>query len=571
MNVLASLIYHHAGLDPISWIIIGGAILGAGYVAYDAQQKAKKAMREAADRARGMLYQVRGSNLSRRAPYGRTRLGGLEAQVNVTGVDNEFIHFILIWGEGPIDAIESVYFDSELVSFTGTSATGKWADLVDMHHALGGQTTAIASAATNMPGWSANDKLLGIAHSYVRIKYDQDVFGSGLPSISTVLRGRANVADPRDDSTAYTRNAALLLLHYLRDDPLGPQAAAAEFDLPNWIAAANICDEAVPLKAGGTQPRYTFDGTIDYSDSAEAIIEQFRMCMGGAVVVYTGGQWRCYPGVYRVPTFRLTESMFAGPVRIQNHTGKRQLTNQVKGNFQPESALWHPTTYPTVSNAAYLTADGEPLVSEQDLIYVSTAAACQRLAKIILERGRRPRRIRVACNIEALQAQGGLPLLFNYARLGFVDHPCEVIGHDLELVDGALRIMLELRDTAPAIFAWDGAAEEIIPPVEALPEPLPRRPSGPSGSLENPEGVTVGPDGSNLALTWNALLEANEYRINRATSAVGPWTLIATVGTNSYLDTSVSAGQLYVYAIQGVTLGGVVSGWSLPVGAEISV
>src|SRR3546814_20337271 len=66
------------------------------------------------------------------------------------------------------------------------------------------------------------------------------------------------------------------------------------------IAAANVCDEDVQLAGGGTEKRYTCNGTIDTSETPKAILAGLYGCMAG-YVVRSGGKWRIYAGAYRTP------------------------------------------------------------------------------------------------------------------------------------------------------------------------------------------------------------------------------------------------------------------------------
>jgi hypothetical protein len=57
-------------------------------------------------------------------------------------------------------------------------------------------------------------------------------------------------------------------------------------------------------------------------------------------------------------------------------------------------------------------------------------------------------------------------------------------------------------------------------------------------------------------LTWNAVTTASGYKVKRATSSSGPFSNIASPGTNSYTDTGVTNGTTYSYVVSAVNVHG---------------
>ena len=91
----------------------------------------------------------------------------------------------------------------------------------------------------------------GIAWLWVRLEWDDDVFGQiGVPSISALVRGH-RVQDPRTGLTAWSDNAALCAADFARDQHLGMGCTADEVPAAELIAEANICDERVPVHDAG--------------------------------------------------------------------------------------------------------------------------------------------------------------------------------------------------------------------------------------------------------------------------------------------------------------------------------
>lgn len=107
----------------------------------------------------------------------------------------------------------------------------------------GSATQDISSAlAARVPGLvNASHKFSGIALAIVDLEYNQDVFPSGVPNITALIRGAKDVYDPRTSTTGWTDNPALCI----RDWALyqyGGGCSTDEINDASIIAAANACD-----------------------------------------------------------------------------------------------------------------------------------------------------------------------------------------------------------------------------------------------------------------------------------------------------------------------------------------
>ncbi len=71
-----------------------------------------------------------------------------------------------------------------------------------------------------------------------------------------------------------------------------------------------------------------------------------------------------------------------------------------------------------------------------------------------------------------------------------------------------------------------------------------------------PEGLVVTGGNGLISLTWSAVPGATSYTVHRAGSAAGPFTPIATPATPSAVDTHVTNGTTYFYAVSAGNAGG---------------
>lgn len=97
-----------------------------------------------------------------------------------------------------------------------------------------------------------------VCYTELRLEFDQEVFGNvGFPNISATIKGKA-VRDPRTGLSAWTENPALCIADWMRSDNGLGQLAEQVPDV-EVIAAANLCDEPVPVK--------TVSGDIGFYES----------------------------------------------------------------------------------------------------------------------------------------------------------------------------------------------------------------------------------------------------------------------------------------------------------------
>jgi hypothetical protein len=472
-------VYMYAGIETIILIALFAVSAAVSYSGY---QKAKKAARAAAEKASGVLYQSRVTAAPRRLVYGQTRVGGLEAYFTVTGTDNEYLHFVLLWSEGPNEAIDAIYFDGVEIPLDGSGdATGDFAGFVHIESELGDPAqTAIAAAVSAMPDWNSNSRLLGICYSWIQLKYDAELFPNGAPSISALISGRNDIYNIADDVTEHTNNVACCMTHYMCLANFGMELdIATTFYENDIVAAINSCDQDVALSIGGTEKRYTFNGIITLDEEPESILDRFLTAMAGNRL-YAGGKWHIRAGEYFVPTFDVTEDMIVGPVLLKTTLPKVDRINEIRGVYVSAGNNYFPTDFPAYTESEYVTDDGEVLPEDIELVDTNSLTRARRIAKIFLKRARYSRRVEVPCNIEALQCIPGKPVSFTYEKLGFTDVPMDVESWSKSIQqDGTMEIKLSLKETNSAIYAWDEADDR----ASTEPSGTYTQPAGPSNNF----------------------------------------------------------------------------------------
>jgi hypothetical protein len=215
----------------------------------------------ASEQVRGILINKQSNNAQIPVVYGRRKVGITRVFVESSGDNNEYLYIAGVVCEGEIEEIEQIYLDDKRVYFDGDLEHGVTREVVDADinfykgstsyvqiQAFYGTDDQIASSVlTPSINWTTNHRLRGVCYLAFRLKWNQDIFSS-IPDIKVVLKGK-KVYDPRDATTKYSQNSALVLLDYLRNTRYGKGLPDDAFE-PNFASfqtSANQADtEIVP-------------------------------------------------------------------------------------------------------------------------------------------------------------------------------------------------------------------------------------------------------------------------------------------------------------------------------------
>ncbi len=402
------------------------------------------------------LLMSRDAIAARRVIYGRTRLSGTIVFAQTAGAANVTLHLVVALAGHACDAFEHVFFNDEEVVLDGNNnATGNYAGLARVIGHLGADNQAAdANLVAECAGyWTANHRLRGITYLYPRLQFDRDKFPGGIPNISAVVRGRP-VYDPRSGLTAWSDNPALCIRDYLIHPTFGLAVDAAELDDASFIAAANICDEAV-----GAEKRYTLNGCFDLTAQPATVIEKMCGSMAG-MLVYVGGKWICKAGAHEVPTVTLDENDLRGGIEVQTRASMRDICNGVKGTFSAPEENYQPADFPAVQSAAAVAEDGGiEIWSDEEFAFTTSALMSQRLATIELNRARQDITVTYPAKLTALRVQAGDTVQVTNTRFGWNQKLFLVINLKFAVYDAngapALGVDLQLVETAAEL--WEGS------------------------------------------------------------------------------------------------------------------
>ena len=414
--------------------------------------------------------------------------------------------------------------------------------------------------------WRASDKLLGLTAVYVQMGYDEGVFPSSIPNVSFVIDGKNDILDPRTGLRGLTKNAALCIADYLSlPRTRGGFGLEIGTDIPTdgLIAAANVCDEAVPLAAGGTIARYTINTFFQLNETRGAVLEQLLTACAGRLS-YQGGTYTIFPGAWVAPSLQLSDADLVGPVQVKPRLSIRETANAVKGTYvSPENNYQQADLPPYMQDwmhgygletdpgqgDQWLVEDNfERIFRESNFACTDNAATAQRLAKIGLLRLRNQLRVTVHATMKAYRAVALDVIEISHPRYGWVNKNFEVLASRL-VVDKSgdaprLTVELDLAETDATIFDWSTAEEltpygyiqpsnvgaQVVSPPEGL--IVYSGPGETTGGIVYPSTVTVGADGvahNSLYVLWTPPNDAfvtggGEIEVQYQAAGAAEWT-----------------------------------------------
>jgi hypothetical protein len=433
----------------------------------------------------GRKHVVRSSVEAHQVGYGTAMVSGPLIFAESSGPSNEFLHLVVPVAAHEIEAIDSVWLnDVEILNSqldgSGNVTSERFKDHVRIKKHLGSETqNADSDLVSEVANWTADHGGRGIAYVYLRLKWNQDIFPTGIPNMRAVIRGR-NVWDPRSDPgdpgvRSFSNNAALCQLDYLMSD-FGFGVPLAEIHEPSWIAAANVCDEDVELAGSPTvtQKRYTCDGSFQVDQKPAAIMEDLLTASAGAAV-YQQGTFRGYAGAPTAATGTLDESDLRGKIDVTPRPSRSESFNAIRGTFvdaDDAKAPYSLTDFPPITNATFESQDGgERVFNEIELPFTTNKTRAQRLANLYLHRARQGITVRFPAKLTKLDIATWDVVTVSIARLGWANKEFRVLEWALA-EDGGVD--LTLQEEAAAVYDFDPADEIVLDPAPDtnLPDPF---------------------------------------------------------------------------------------------------
>ena len=400
----------------------------------------------------------------------------------------------------------SVLFDKRAVApsgdpfdFAGPGATGTNSVFDDDHvHywiGRGDQTTCPADIVSGSDGYFATtDAWQGRTVVWARLHCGrQSEMRERWPSTPPELNVEGDwslIWDPRTNTHSASSNQALVVLDALMRNPIRPYAETY-LRLDTFAWAAEVADQPVAVKAGGTIPRYRADGVLVWSDGAELEDQITPLFEAGASrPVRIGGQLGIVPAIARPAVHTISDWTDGQAIEMVRWQSGDEICSEAVASYVAPDRAYEIAEAPVHIVPGAAEEDGG-LTRRLDLQldFVVDHRQAQRLAKIAVMRSRMQRTVSCELFPDAFTLVAGsvaaldVPTPYT-AWNGLYEveqiHPAAGINDDESIT---LRLPVRLRETSNAVYAWDAATEE--KDVEgAVLDPW-------VATLSPPEGLTI--------------------------------------------------------------------------------
>ena len=467
-----------------------------------ARRRPKSNSRGEKPTVRGREVSISSTDMAMELIYGRFIVGGSITWA-ATGPRRGDLHLVVTLAGHQIDKVEGLYVDNRRVEFANSGPLFDWNTAIEPSPRAGWFSTEYANlvlmyaqntGADNQDAmiqliaetadwgrdlWTSDHRQLGCAHVWVQLKFSDSKWPDGLPDLSFLIRGK-RVYDPRDGTTQWSQNAALIIADYIKDLTFGFGAphdsiywGTSASDIGSVWWAAQICIEQIPVPLG-TVDRYQINGVIDSRMTPEQVLEEMADAIAGDII-FMEGKWRIYPGTYITPTLTLSEADVVSDIKIQTDISRSEKINGVRGQFINPWNLYDASDFPPYVNSFYQGQDGEPLYEDLTLNFVIQVDQAQRISKIFIERSRQSITVEATFSLKAYQLNVCDNVFLNFSRYGWTNKPFRI--EDITLLfdeQEGLSVALVLHETAPGIYDWNNGDQTTydLSPNSDLPNPF---------------------------------------------------------------------------------------------------
>jgi len=501
--------------------------------------------------------------------YGRVKKGGdyvfLEEKEG-------FAYHIIVWCGRRIQGFVTHYLHDKptVLSPAGgvkqpTNYEFRGVEYVNIHSRVGlDAETAYADVVSAFsPAWTSNHRGDGLASVRMWCKTPQDkyymeIFPNQMPEHSAIGDGML-LYDPRKDSTVggsgphrkwnpntweFSANIALMRLDHLAQ-PFGGKLGYDRFYMPDWMHAANVCDQIVTNRNGGLERRYHggmwFRANTDPVDVGKTLDE------AGELVVYerNDGLIGVHAGEFVSPDVRLTQAdIFA--IEVDKNKRLASTVLAVRGRYQ-NPANHYNTEDAAIYGDPYGEIDETERTKTLDNAAIQSHNHCQRKQKLTYIRAN-ARRVTITANYgDAKNCAYRRFIRVHYPSRGLVEATIEITSTvSLDLRN--MRVSFSGIVVPEDLYSFNAAIEEgtpgnAIPPIESGGVPVP---TGFTVSVQN-EVVTGGGTAAFLLGSWTALSDTLRYEMEyeRTSGSTGIQSVFAADEQNFVRSGYLVDGQQY--------------------------
>jgi hypothetical protein len=439
--------------------------------------------------------------MPRQAVFGQALVGGsLLDGFNYGGKNGtQWEVLVITIADHLCDALVGFYVNDKYVAFGGSGLVPGYSSQLKVTWHPGTMAQAADPTCTSYGGWSSADRLAGVAYVVVEYKADDSddkspTWPGGRPRFAWLVRGK-RCYDPRKDSTVaggsgahrwaspstweWSENLAICRYNWVRgvyagdqiDQPtqllVGRGLSAIEAPPERVAAAANLCDELVPLAGGGSEPRYRVGAIVGADETFVDVEEKWAAACAG-VLIQPEGSIEIEPGHAKSPVASFTDAdlIVGKAVTFSDFRSQadEEWCNTVVARYIEPIQKWAEHAAPVRRVPADLVADGGPREKPLRLDYVTSGTQAQRVGEIARRMGRLTRTAGVTLGPRFNELEEGDWVVWTSARrMKGASRTFRVEGYS---DDASWQKTLQLREISAGVFAWT-TADQLTPGAAA--------------------------------------------------------------------------------------------------------
>lgn len=421
--------------------------------------------------------------------YGKQLLGGTRAFWETKG---NKLHQIVLMAHGALDGEVQFWIDGAPIVIDGNGYVTsepynrmirlEWRD----GSGSGGDYAGVAAAFPTL--WGVDHRLEGQATVYAEFtapdvtNYNRMFPKGPLTDVQLEARG-VSVLDHRTGQSVWSDNSGLCIADYLTA-PDGFRIPVSKLDIDQWRAFADLSDEAVPLKDGGSEPRYRLWGVYSLQEQPKDVLERMTATCDGHIYQTPEGKVGIIGGRHSEPDVMITDADIYSLDIVEGESALTQF-NVAKGIFTSADHAYQDTETAAWEDTQSLAINPE-VSRDFEVVMCPANGQMQRLMKI--EVGRKNRRwtgtvLTSLVGIKAMFPKGdGLHTIRLVSSEPDIDEVVEVTSFALQATPGENGVIQWRCAIGVAAvsdwYSWDALTEEKPAPsapstigVEAIPVP----------------------------------------------------------------------------------------------------
>ena len=525
------------GATLVGSALIGAALLGVSLLAGAFQPTVQR------PEAQQRQATVRQSVAPRWRFYGRNKVGGLlwffESK------DGKLYSGTTI-NEGQISAIQEVWLNDLQVSLdaSGFVLDGSYFPSARLLFKTGESSQTAHDVLLNaFPGVVTSDhRLRGVANCmavFEEVERERiaEVYPQGNPGVR-IVADMSLVKSVRTGAVIYSSNPADVIYDYLTGVdgagfPYGAGKLESQVDIASFRDFADLCDQLVPLRAGGTTKRYTINGGYALNEEMRTVLARMCAACDGDLYINGAGKMAIRGGRWVEPTLTLDSSL-GHIITGEFRQGQSALAafNELNITYVDPAQDYTDTEGERWLDDANIALRGKVLSDSIDLPMVNTHAQARRLAKIHTHKSNPQWVGTIITNFYGFNALGEETVTIKFGPLGI---DTTFLVQSVRILDDMTGVQLSVTSLGATAYEWDAETEEGSGPNSPpdTSEPISLTPPD-DFNVSAAEFVVDGtPVGTYLPATWTeptrtSLAQEVEYRL---------------AGDPTWLNMSITDGQ----------------------------